>query len=114
LEEALDRVATFTEQQEDLKARTVGALAYPVFLGVVGSSIVTCLIVFFVPQFDPLFASLREKGELPVLTDWLLGFSNTLQSWGLVIVGALAFVVVAVLRPRRVWRWGWKPCSRSR
>ena len=32
LEEALERVAQFTEQQEDLKSQTVGALAYPVFL----------------------------------------------------------------------------------
>ncbi len=51
LEEALDRVAQFTEQQEDLKARTVGALAYPVFLGIVGSTIVAALVIFFVPKF---------------------------------------------------------------
>ena len=47
LEEALDRVARFTEQYEDLKSRTMGALAYPVFLAVVGTSVVTILIVFF-------------------------------------------------------------------
>jgi general secretion pathway protein F/type IV pilus assembly protein PilC len=86
LEEALDRVAQFTEQQEDLKAQTVGALAYPVFLGVVGGSIVTALIIFFVPQFDELFASLRERGELPVLTEWLLWFSNSVASWALIIL----------------------------
>ena len=42
LEDALERVAQFTEQQEDLKSRTIGAVAYPVFLGVVGGTIVTC------------------------------------------------------------------------
>ena len=34
LEEALDRVATFTEQQEDLKGRTLSAMVYPLLLGI--------------------------------------------------------------------------------
>ena len=37
LEDALERIAQFTEQQEDLKSRTLGALAYPIFLAVVGT-----------------------------------------------------------------------------
>src|SRR4051812_42628784 len=40
LEDALERVAKFTEQQEDLKGRTVGALAYPVILATVGTIVV--------------------------------------------------------------------------
>jgi type II secretory pathway component PulF len=96
LEEALERVAQFTEQQEDLKARTVGALAYPVFLGAVGTTIVTTLIVFFVPKFEDLFQSLRERGELPVLTEWLLWFSKTLQSWGIFILLGLIIAGVAI------------------
>ncbi len=94
LEEALDRVAVFTEQQEDLKSQTIGALAYPVFLGTVGSLIVAALIVFFVPKFGALFESLREKGELPVLTQWLLAISETVKSWGLVIVLVGIFIVL--------------------
>ena len=96
LEEALERVAQFTEAQDDLRSRTIGALAYPGFLAVVGSSIVVVLIVFFVPKFADLFDSLRERGELPVLTDWLLLFSETLQRWGLVVVGALAMVMLLI------------------
>jgi type II secretory pathway component PulF len=99
LEEALERVAQFTEQQEDLKARTIGALAYPVFLGVIGSCIVTALIIFFVPQFDELFKSLRERGELPVLTEWLLWFSNSMQSWGL-LVALVAVIGIAAIRAK--------------
>ena len=96
LEEALDRVAQFTEQQEDLKAQTVGALAYPAFLASVGTLIVAALIIFFVPQFEELFDSLRERGELPVLTSWLLSFSKLLQSWGVVILGLLVFAGLAL------------------
>ena len=45
LEEALERVAKFTEEQEDLKSRTMGALAYPVFLAVVGTIVVLGLVL---------------------------------------------------------------------
>src|SRR5438552_3022126 len=36
LEDVLKRIATFVEHQEDLKSKVIGALAYPVFLAVVG------------------------------------------------------------------------------
>ena len=49
LEDALERVSQFTEQQEDLKSRTAGALAYPVFLAIVGTLVVGGLVIFFVP-----------------------------------------------------------------
>ncbi len=89
LEEALDRVAMFTEQQEDLKSRTAGALAYPAFLAVVGTTVIAVLVIFFVPKFEELFASLRERGELPLVTEWLLWTSHALGGWP-GIMGALA------------------------
>lgn len=86
LEEALERVAEFTEKQDELKGRTQGALAYPVFLGIVGFLVVVVLLVFFVPKFEGLFARLRQRGELPALTDWLLLFSGFMQRWWWVLL----------------------------
>ena len=43
LEDVLKRIADFTEHQEDLKAKVVGALAYPVFLAVVGFIVLNVL-----------------------------------------------------------------------
>jgi general secretion pathway protein F/type IV pilus assembly protein PilC len=97
LEDALDRVALFTEQQEDLKSRTMGALAYPAFLGVIGAVVVAGLLIFFVPNFAEIFDSLREAGELPVLTDWLLATSEFLQTWWLIILLVLG-IAYAYLR----------------
>ncbi len=94
LEEALDRVADFTEKQEDLKSRTAGALAYPIFLAVVGTLVVTALIIFVVPRFEGLFARLRSRGELPPLTDGLLYLSDILSNWGWFGLIALAVLVV--------------------
>src|SRR3954466_7213076 len=66
LEDVLKRIAEFTENQEDLKAKVVGAMAYPVFLAVVGFIVLNILVIFFVPKFEPIFKKLEEKGELPI------------------------------------------------
>lgn len=95
LEDALERVGTFTELQEDLKGRTISALAYPIFLFGVGTIVITILLVFFVPKFDTMFDRLRTKGQMPWVTDALLAFSRMLQSYGwiLIIVAVIAFLV---------------------
>jgi general secretion pathway protein F/type IV pilus assembly protein PilC len=90
LEDALERIASFTEQQDDFKSRTMGALAYPVFLAVVGFVVVFGLLVFFVPNFGQIFEQLREQGQLPAITEALLFLSETMQKWwiaGLLIGG---------------------------
>ena len=94
LEDALDRVGVFTELQEDLKGRTISAMAYPIFLFSIGSVVISALLVFFVPKFDALFDRLRQKGEMPWMTEWLLGFSLFLQSWGWLVLIALAIGIV--------------------
>jgi general secretion pathway protein F/type IV pilus assembly protein PilC len=98
LEEALTRVAQFTETQDELKKRTVGALAYPLFLLVVGVLVVGALIVFFVPKFEELFGQLRARGELPWATEFILSTSDVARSYGLWIVGGLAGLVYALRR----------------
>jgi type II secretory pathway component PulF len=90
LEEALARVAEFTESQDDLKKRTMGAIAYPAFLAVAGTVIVVILVIFFVPKFNELFDRLRERNELPFLTEALLATSSTLRQWGLLVAAAVA------------------------
>lgn len=95
LEEALERVAKFTADQDELRAKTVGALVYPLLLAVAGTIIVGVLLVFFVPKFAEMFDSMREKGELPALTDFVLGFSEAISAYG--IWFAIAFVGIIVL-----------------
>ncbi len=96
LEDALTRVAIFTEQQSELKSRTVGALIYPAVLAAIGTIVVAGLLIFFVPKFGELFQQLRDMGQLPAITDWLLWFSGFLRQFGwlLLIVVAIAWVVI--------------------
>lgn len=95
MEDVLQRVSDFTEQQEDLKSKVVGALAYPAFLGGTGFLILTALIIFFVPQFEPIFKKLQDKGELPALTVFLTKTSHFVQGYWWVLLGAAFLVVIA-------------------
>jgi len=89
LEDVLKRIANFVEHQEDLKAKVIGALAYPVFLAVAGFTVLNILVVFFVPKFEKIFEKLKDKGELPALTTALMSFSHFLQSyWWLIGLAA--------------------------
>jgi general secretion pathway protein F/type IV pilus assembly protein PilC len=100
LEEALTRVAEFTEASEDLKKRTIGAIAYPIILAVFGVVIVTVLMVFFVPMFAPLFDQLRSRNQLPALTEGLLSLSGMLGS----IYGLAIFIaILAGIFAARQW-----------
>jgi general secretion pathway protein F len=108
LEDVLKRIANFVEHQEDLKSRVVGALAYPVFLAFAGFAVLNILVVFFIPKFEPIFAKLREKGELPGLTMYLMGFSDFLRSWPgwltIAMIGAaLGYFVKWTRGPGRMW-----------
>jgi general secretion pathway protein F/type IV pilus assembly protein PilC len=113
LEDALDRLAKFTEQQDELKSRVVGALAYPAILFIIGTLVVNVLIIFFVPKFENLFTKLRDRGELPVLTDWLLWLSGAMQSYGVFVLAglvALGFYLRSRLQTEegRTWLDRWR------
>lgn len=96
LEDVLERIANFTEHQEDLKAKVIGALAYPAFLAVTAFIVLMILVVFFVPMFEPIFKKLDEQGELPLLTQGLIGFSHAILDywWALLIVAAIGGVAL--------------------
>jgi general secretion pathway protein F len=90
LEDSLGRVAEFTEHQEELKGRVVGAMAYPAFLTVIGTLVISAMLVFFVPRFEPMFERQREEGQLPWATTALTAMSSTLKNYGWLIGLALA------------------------
>lgn len=87
LEDVLKRIANFVEHQEDLKSKVVGALAYPMFLAAAGFAVLNVLMIFFVPKFEKIFEKLKEKGELPSLTMYLMSFSEFLRfKWWLILL----------------------------
>lgn len=96
LEDALERVGGFIEQQEEMKGKTMGALAYPVFVMSVGIIVVTVLLVLFVPQFESIFDGMRKKSTLPQATEILLGLSAVVKVWWWAILGVIAVIVLVL------------------
>lgn len=95
LEDVLKRIATFTDHQEDLKGKVVGALAYPVFLGIVGVIVLNVLIIFFVPKFEPIFKKLQDRNELPALTVGLMTVSHFMQDYWWLLIGGMIGAIMA-------------------
>jgi general secretion pathway protein F/type IV pilus assembly protein PilC len=101
LEDVLRRIADFTEHQEDLKAKVVGSMAYPVLLGILGFIILNVLVIFFVPKFEPIFERLKTKGELPGLTTFIIGLSHfIIDNWWW-MVPLVAIVIFGFLSWKR-------------
>lgn len=97
LEQVLNRLGTFLEQQADMKSRVIGNLIYPLVLLVLASAVVVGALVFFVPKFKTMFS----KIDLPLPTKILLGLSDLLTtSWPLVLAGIVAVMVGLA------WLWG--------
>jgi type II secretory pathway component PulF len=92
LEEALQRIAVFLRKQDEMRSKIVGALTYPLILGIVGTIITSLMIVFLVPKFQPFFDRLEQNGTgLPLITVILLAASHTLMRYGVfVVIGILA------------------------
>lgn len=89
LEDVLKQIAAFTEHQEQLKSRVVGAMVYPLFLLGMGGLIVTLMLAFFVPRFQPIFDGMADRGELPWATTALMSLSEGVKSYGFLgLIGA--------------------------
>ncbi len=96
MEDVLKRIATFTEHQEDMKSRVLGAMTYPLFLMLAGATVVTALMVWFVPKFEPIFQKFEDKGELPFVTMAVVGISHFIGNYGLILLILSAVTGVAM------------------
>jgi len=73
----LDRVAQYLEKSERLRQKVQGALIYPTVVITMAMLITIGLLVKVVPTFAQIYSSLGQ--QLPVMTQMLIDFSNTLQ-----------------------------------
>lgn len=93
LETMLDRIATYKEKTEILKAKIKKALTYPIAVVVVAIVVTGILLVKVVPQFAETFGSFGA--ELPAFTLFVLHLSELAQEyWWVVLIGAGAFFAV--------------------
>ena len=87
LETMLDRLATYKEKSEALKAKIKKAMNYPIAVVVVALVVTGILLVKVVPQFAETFSSFGA--ELPAFTQMVLNLSDlAIAHWWKVLIGA--------------------------
>ncbi len=93
LETMLDRLATYKEKSEALKAKIKSAMNYPIAVLVVAGVVSGILLIKVVPQFEEIFAGFGA--ELPEFTQLVVRMSEFMQEWWFIIVAAIAGVIFA-------------------
>lgn len=93
LETLLDRVATYKEKTEALKAKIKKAMNYPIAVIIVALIVSAILLIKVVPQFESVFANFGA--ELPAFTQMVIGLSEALQKWWLALLAGLFAVSFA-------------------
>ena len=87
----LDRIATFQEKDQRLKANIKKALTYPISVLIIAGVVSAVLLIKVVPAFEQTFASFGT--ELPAFTRFVMSISEAMQKyWGWVAGSLIAII----------------------
>ncbi|UHQ54868.1 type II secretion system F family protein [Microbulbifer sp. YPW16] len=88
LETMLDRIATYKEKTEQLKAKIKKAMTYPIAVIVVAIVVTSILLIKVVPQFAQTFSSFGA--DLPAFTQMVVAMSEWMQAnWFIALILAV-------------------------
>ena len=93
LDAIYDRIATYKEKSESLKAKIKKAMTYPIAVLVISLIVTSILLVLVIPTFQEIFASFGA--ELPAFTLFVIAISEVMQAYwhfallGLILLGYL-------------------------
>ena len=91
LETIYDRIATYKEKAEALKAKIKKAMTYPIAVLVIAGIVTSILLIFVVPVFQEIFAGFGA--ELPAFTLFVVGISDFMVAyWHLGLGAIFAFI----------------------
>jgi type IV pilus assembly protein PilC len=95
LETMLDRIASYKEKTESLKAKVRKAMVYPVAVLVVAFIVTGILLIKVVPQFQDVFAGFGA--DLPAFTLFVIGISEFVQAYWMLIVAGIGGAVAGFI-----------------
>ena len=95
LEAVLERLANNMEREVSLRGKIKSAMTYPIVVAGFVSLIFTAMLMFIVPQFKSIYATLN--GTLPLLTRILLRVSDLVKH-DFPIIGLLLAAIIFGLR----------------
>lgn len=91
LDQVMNRLADYLEEQARLRSRIFSAMAYPLLMGLIGVGVLFFLLTFVVPKVTRMIENIGQ--ELPLPTRMLIGVSDFFSSfwWVLLLVAGAAF-----------------------
>ena len=107
LDVVLAQIADFQTREKELKSKVSTAMIYPCILLGLALIVLVVLLVFFIPKFQKVFASVH--GSLPLITQIVIGMSQVIRSYGLLVLVGLAglgFLVYSWFvseKGKRIW-----------
>jgi len=96
LDLVLNKLADYTESQQESRAKIQQAMVYPVILFLLTISILAGLLGYVVPDIVKVFADTGQ--QLPALTVFIISLSDIVKDYGLIIVIIIALIVLGIRR----------------
>ncbi|MEO8326652.1 MAG: type II secretion system inner membrane protein GspF [Nitrospirota bacterium] len=96
LEPVLLRIATYLDQQLELKHKITNAIIYPAVMLSVGVAVLCFLMIFVVPRITTVFSDVHQS--LPWPTVVLIAVSHFLAGYWIIILGVGIFVAAGLGR----------------
>jgi type IV pilus assembly protein PilC len=94
LDTILMRLAVFMEKNDALVRKVKGAMIYPGVIISVAAIAITVLLIFVIPTFENMFASVNLA--LPLPTRIVIGISRGLKSYWYIVLGAAMGIYFAI------------------
>lgn len=92
LDVVLEKLADYTENQQQTRQKVQQALIYPIIMIIVSTAIISFLLSFVVPKIIEVFTSSGQT--LPEMTEILIKISYFVKSYGLY---ALVTIILAIM-----------------
>lgn len=94
LSQNLNYLADELKKKQALRRKVIGALVYPIFITIATLGVTIMLTAYIFPKILPIFKSLHVA--LPLYTRILIFTSGAIRSYGLLMLGAMIVVGIAL------------------
>lgn len=102
LDETLERLAGFVENDLELRQKIKSAMTYPVLVMITAVIIVSVLVTFILPKFMQLFLDLgMTESDFPAPTRLLMNISHFFMDQWYIVIGIIVGLWIAIGRIKR-------------